>query len=319
MRIVYVGNFGPSFSTESHVALSLESLGHEVIRLQENEVDWSTLAEQTERAGADFWLHTHTHGYADESTHDAQQANLDALREAGIPSVAYHLDKWWGLEREHQVYEPFFRCDIVCTADGGHDDDWARIGVNHVWMPPAVVHTEVGRGTPLPRDSRRDVGFVGSWREYGHAAVWPWRFELVSNVWNRYGSRFRSYPRNGQAIRGQALNDLYASLKVVLGDSCLAGGATHYWSDRVPETIGRGGFLLHPDVPGLPEAFPTGVPITYTVGDLAEVYDLIGYWTDPARDAEREERIDEGIQWVAAAHTYRVRMAKVVEMVEGMR
>ena len=50
MRIVYVGNFGPSFSTESHVALSLESLGHTVVRQQENEVDWSTLAEQTERA-----------------------------------------------------------------------------------------------------------------------------------------------------------------------------------------------------------------------------------------------------------------------------
>lgn len=40
--------------------------------------------------------------------------------------------------------------------------------------------------------------------------------------------------------------DLYATVPVLVGDSCLAGDAKAYWSDRVPETTGRGGFLIHP-------------------------------------------------------------------------
>ena len=34
--IAYIGNFEPFWSTENHVKLSLEELGHKVIPLQEN-------------------------------------------------------------------------------------------------------------------------------------------------------------------------------------------------------------------------------------------------------------------------------------------
>lgn len=317
MKVAYIGNFGVSFSTESHVAGSLELLGHQVLRIQEDTVDWTWVPVHAAANGVDFVLWTHTHGFAPEPFHDAQLAMLERLRQAGIPSVAFHLDKWWGLERQEQVYEPFFQCDLVVTADGGHQADWERIGVNHVWMPPAVYGPETYLGTPR-REDRKDVGFVGSWREYGHADVWPWRFELVSAVWKRYGSRFRAWPR-GKALRGAELNDVYASVKVIVGDSCLAGGATHYWSDRVPETIGRGGFLLHPDVPGLDDHFPAEFPVRYQVGDLRGVFDLIDYWTDPARDDERLERVRCGIEYVQTFHTYEVRMRDVVERVKRAR
>lgn len=310
MRVGYIGNFGVPYSTESHVALSLEALGHHVNRLQEQDIDWPFVPIHAEAGGYDFVLWTHTHGYADESKHEACQRYTDEMRRRGIPTVGFHLDKWWGLEREHQVFEPYFQQDIVCTADGGHDADWARIGVNHVWMPPALVHTEVGRGRPR-EDWRGKVGFVGGWKNYGHADVWPWRFDVVSACWKRYGSAMRTWP-NGAAIRGMDLNDVYASVDVVLGDSCLAGGAHHYWSDRVPETIGRGGFLLHPRVEGLGEQFPiTGLPVRYEVGDLDEVFDLIDYWADPARASERRELTDAGIEWVRERHTYKARMERV--------
>jgi len=39
MRIVYIGNFEISFTTENHIAQELESLGHEVIRRQENQTE----------------------------------------------------------------------------------------------------------------------------------------------------------------------------------------------------------------------------------------------------------------------------------------
>ena len=41
------------------------------------------------------------------------------LREKGRPIVAFHLDRWWDLNREHQIVdEPYFRCSLVVTADG---------------------------------------------------------------------------------------------------------------------------------------------------------------------------------------------------------
>lgn len=316
MKVAYIGNFRVPYSTESHVAASLEDLGHEVLRHDEEHIDWRWAPHHAAAQGVDFVLWTHTHGFAPEAKHEAQLVMLETLRQAGIPSVAFHLDRWWGLEREAQLDEPFFRCDLVCTADGG--GAWESKGIRHVWMPPAVWDREVGRGTPQGRFSR-DVGFVGSWQHYGHLGVWPWRFDLVSAVYRGYGSRFRAWPR-GQAIRGQELNDLYASVKVVVGDSCLAGGATNYWSDRIPETIGRGGFLLHPHVQGLDDHFPTGeLPVRYPVGDLGEVFDLIDYWSDPARDAERADMVDFGIEWVREHHTYKERMRTLVELVEGMK
>lgn len=319
MRIAYIGNFRVPFSTESHVAQALEELGHHVVRHDEEHVDWRWVPHHAAASGTGMVLWTHTHGYAPEAKHDDCQAMLDGLAAHGIPSVAFHLDRWWGLEREHQVHEPFFRCDLVVTADGGHDAGWARLGVNHVWMPPAVVASEVGRGTFQSRYAK-DVGFVGSWQHYGHHAVWPWRFEVVSAVARRYGSRFRAWPRAGEPLRGQALNDVYASVKVLLGDSCLAGGATRYISDRVPETLGRGGFLLHPRVEGVTDGthYTEGEHIAcYDVGDIDEVCQQIDRYV---RDDDERERITtQAIEHVRERHTYTVRMRDVIALVEGLR
>ena len=45
-KIIYVGNFTPRHSTETHVARALESNGHEVVRVQESErANWFDLGE----------------------------------------------------------------------------------------------------------------------------------------------------------------------------------------------------------------------------------------------------------------------------------
>lgn len=313
--IGYVGNFGVSYSTESHIARSLESIdGVRVVRHQENEVDWPQLALEAEVAGYDFMLWTHTHGMADESFHEVCQHYVNEMSDRGVPTVGYHLDKWWGLEREEQVYEPFFTQAIVCTADGGHQREWKGIGVNHVWMPPAVVHDEVGRGTPRPRYVK-ELGFLGSWMHYGHLQAWPWRYDMVLAINKRYGSKFRAWPRSGEPIRGWEINDLYASVRVMIGDSCLAGGATHYWSDRVPETLGRGGLLVHPHVEGIEEQFPIEQPLYYVAGDKPSFM----YAVEQAlalSDEERDFRIDQAIEFVRERHTYRVRMLELFDLVD---
>lgn len=255
MNVAYVGNFGPPHSTESDVAWTLEDMGHQVTRIQESELDWSTLPRLVD--GADLMLWTRTAGF-DPVSRDTQR---QALKELDCPSVGFHLDRWWGLEREwaeggplDSDPSPFFSLDWLFTADGGHDSEWERLGANHIWSPPAIARRNLGRGR-FRRHLFAEAGFVGNLRGYAHPEWGPYRRQLWERLYRL--PKFRIWEGG---VRGQLLADIYASVSVLVGDSCLAGGIDHYWSDRIPETLGRGGFLIHPEVEGLSEAFPPRGP-----------------------------------------------------------
>lgn len=311
LRVAYLGNFGPSYSTESHVALSLEDLGHEVVRIQEGETLAKDVPARAE--GCDLFLWTQTYGLAvSGGTREERHAMLDALH---MPKVGFHLDLWHGLSSRawHLAEgEPFFRLDVLYTGDGGHAAEWAAAGVNHRWSPPAVLGRECYLATPQ-RAYRSDVAFVGSWKHYDHEEHWPARREMLQAVRARYRNRFALWPR-GQAIRGDELNRLFASAKVVVGDSCLAGQIPRYWSDRIPETLGRGGFLIHPWVEGLEEHFIDGEHLRlYPAGDHAELLRLIEHYLRYDDDRERIRRA--GHEHVKAHHTYAHRMERILSEV----
>jgi FkbM family methyltransferase len=261
LRIAYVGNFRHSWCTEVHVAASLEQLGHEVLRWQEDQLDWAFVPKAADAESVQLLLWTRTWPAELETV----VPQLDALRQLGIPSVSYHLDRWWGLEREHQVHDqPFFHTDLVVSPDAS--PRWADAGVNHLWLPPGVFGPECDQIDPNPRRWPYDVVFVGS-VPYPHPEWAPYRQQLLGAFRRAFGGRFGVLPRKGQPVRGRDLQELYATVPVVLGDSCLAGESNRYWSDRVPETLGRGGLLIHPEVPGM-EAWYSGQRWEHGSGDL---------------------------------------------------
>lgn len=311
MRVAYVGNFEPPHSTENHVAQALEANRHSVVRLQEQSFGWDPKRVPPR---TDFVLWTHTHGYGPPKTHGRQAKFCEALRRRDTPVIGYHLDRWWGLQREYQVAEePFFNdTTLVVTADGGHDDEWANLGIDHVWFPPAVSARECEpRGTP--RDEyRSELAFVGSWQG-GYHAEWPHRQELVDWLGDTYRDRCAFWPRRGEhAVRGADLRDLYASVDVLVGDSCLAGSAHSYCSDRIPETLGRGGFLVHPRVAGITDRqFFEGRHLAcWTLGDWDELRAVIDHHL--ANADERQVIASRGRVHVLDAHTYEVRMQQLV-------
>lgn len=319
MRVAYVGNFEPEHSTENEMRRALEAEGHEVMRLQENTGEtWSHLTRMTPLHDVLLWTRTGWDwqacvGVPREDVLRWQATTLERMRTLGIPTVGYHLDRWWGLDREGQVRdEPFFHCDLVCTADGGHDELWEAEGVRHRWFPPAVSHLECIGGTRRPQFVS-DIAFVGSWRP-GYHKEWKHRPQLVRFLQTMYRRRVQFWPAKGKpAVRGEALRDLYVSTKVNVGDSCLVGGASRYWSDRIPETLGRGGFLLHPYVEGIEEHFTDGKHLRlWPVGDFAELGRLIDYYL--AHDDERRAIAEEGRRHVLEHHTYRVRMQQLFEL-----
>jgi hypothetical protein len=271
MHISYVGNFQPNFSTETHVAKAAENLGHTVQRIPEQSLEWLELPDLVE---GELLMWTRTAGF--DPPDSQRQAN--ALKAVTVPKVGFHLDRWFGLAREATERGPrapdaspfFTHMDLLMTADGGHQDRWA---VRHVWSPPGILSDECELGTPQPRFTA-DVGFVGNLIGYGHKEWGPYRQALYDFLRKTYHGRFQLFPGPGRGqIRGRDLADLYATVKVLVGDSCLAGGITHYWSDRIPETTGRGGFLIHPRVEGLAEHYPDLV--TYGLGNFDELEALI--------------------------------------------
>lgn len=316
LYVAFIGNFNPPHSTENHVRQAWESTGHTVTTVQEDDPDaWDTLVNSVGQFDIVLW--TSTGPYAEKIGQKRQWLMLAAARAAGVPTVGFHLDRWWGLNREAQVWErPFFRCDFVITADGGHQDEFASVGVNHFWLPPAVslAETELGKRR---NGYDSELAFVGSWQP-GYHAEWTHRPELVNWLTRKYRNRIKFWPQPGkQAIRGQELRDLYASARVIIGDSCLSGGATHYWSDRIPETVGRGGFLIHPYVEGIEEHFTPGEHLlTWPIGEWGTLQNTI----DRAlASPDMRERISaSGREHVSTFHTYDVRVEQIIDLA-GLR
>lgn len=309
MRLAYLGNFGAEHSTENHVKRAMENNGHEVVPFQENElVKWEELIGRV-RSEFDFVLWTRT-GWDPPVPVQLQHAVIQRAEQASKPVVGFHLDRWFGLNREGQVKrEPFFKSHIVFTADGGRQREFEVLGVNHVWLQPGVSRDECLREPSSRPEYRHDVVFCGS-SDYYHSE-WSYRIELVRWLEKTFGSRLGVYPKNQPALRGQPLVDLYGNAKVMVGDSCLAGGATWYWSDRIPETLGRGGFLVHPYVLGIEDSYVDGEHLAlYELGNFSDLKETIEKYV--ANDAERERIAKAGKEHVLANHTYEVRTEQML-------
>ena len=317
MRIVYRGNFGVDFSTESHVAASAEDAGHLVTRISEKDQGWDITRQAVAHSaaqGTTMFLWTQTYDYAH------RWPALDAFdflawcKGEGIPTVGLHLDRWWGLDRQGQVEtEPFFRVAHLFTADGDSEDLWAGAGVNHHWLAPAVFGRECYRGEPRP-EWECDIAFIGSHQDYGHREWWPKRKAMLDHLRARHGDRFRCWPDPGKpAVRGADLNDLMVSAKIVMGDACFADRSTRYTSDRLFETVGRGGFLIMPRTPAYEDQLIDGLDLAWWEhGDYAALDALIDHYL--AHDDLRAKIAAHGMETVKAGHTYRHRVDKIMAL-----
>jgi hypothetical protein len=308
--IAYVGNFSLPYCTEVHAARTLEQLGHTVHRLQENGFTPAGLAAALERLNPGLFLFTRTWGKT------VRMGHLDRLRARGIPSASYHLDLYLGLARDGGIdRDPFWRTDHVFTPDGDPASavEFARRGINHHYLPPAVVADECYLAdVPL----EHDVVFVGSRRYHPE---YPYRPALLDWLASTYGPRFRWYgAENGGVVRGEALNRLYASTRVVVGDSLILPGRSKYCSDRRYETPGRGGFMIQPWIAGIDDGFVDGVnTVFYQHGDFAQLEDLICHYLDPASDVARERIRRAGHEHVKVNHTYTHRLTAAFDTISG--
>lgn len=256
MRIAFIGNFTVPYTTENDWVWTYEHLGHEVVKLQENRVTTEQIEDVVLNQDIDLVHYVHTHGWKTPGKKTLFQL-WKLFKEKGIPTISVHLDTWYGLKRSKDVNlkdNPFWATEYVFTADGGADEWYKSLGINHFYLPAGVVERDCKLGN-YRRKYDYDVVFVGA-KKYHEE--WPYRTKLIEWLETSYQNRFARFSWDSPKgiVRGQDLNDLYASAKVVVGDTlCLGYDHKDYFSDRLFETVGRGGFLIFPEIPGLENVF----------------------------------------------------------------
>jgi SAM-dependent methyltransferase len=325
MKILYVGNFTQPHCTEVHLAATLRDMGHQVIEVQENGGDAAWLRERLTMHLHNMELFLFTRTWGDTVTLD----HLEYLRNAGIPSASYHLDLYVGLQREDGLdNDPFWRTDFVFTPDGSEEAAkvFAAKGINHYYMKPGVFKPECYIAPQHLNNPvvAKDVVFVGGGSatgegpQYGHKE-WPYRGQLIKFLQHTFGPRFHKFGWPQATVRNRDLNHLYANSKVVVGDSlCLNFERPYYWSDRVYETIGRGGFIIHPYITGMEEEFTDQVNIVfYEYGNWGQLEDLINYYLE--HDDQREAIRRAGHELVKNSATYHNRLMQMLDTIAEAR
>lgn len=308
MRITFLGNFQVDFSSESHHAKTLECLGHSVMRLQEGQVTSERVLEECLQSDLFVWIHTH--GWSTPGR--PMKQILAILKEKGIPSLTYHLDLWMGLNRQKDMnkddywhIQHFFTVDKL-MADWLNDNTQVK---GH-YIQAAVFHDEC-----YMADSNvtNDVIFVGS---KGYHSEWPYRPKLINWLSETYYGKFKHFGGDGLGVRrGKELNQLYADSKLVVGDTlCLNYDYPYYWSDRVYETIGRGGFIIHPYIKGMEQHFEDLKHLAfYKYNDFSQLRGLIDHYVN--NDEEREFLRKIAFEHVKQNHTYLNRWIQILQSI----
>lgn len=313
MRITFVGNFEVSYSSENHHARSLEALGHEVIRLQEGQATGDQIL--AEALTSECLVFVHTHGWITEGLPMAEVFNR--LKEAGIPTLTYHLDLWMGIERQKDLEsDPFYKTIGHFFTVDRLMADWfnENTEVKGHYIAAGVFGEECVMLTPQPVEY--DIIFVGS---KGYHPEWQWRPQLIEWLHATYGNRFLHVGGDGDTgtVRGTALNQIYANAKIAVGDTlCLGFNYPDYFSDRLFECPGRGGFNLFPNIKGIENYYEPDKEIAlFEFGYFDALAKKIAYYLEHAD--EREAIRVAGHKRTVAEHTYKHRWDQILKEVQA--
>lgn len=304
MRIALLGNTESEWSTENDILKSLIILGHDVRTVHEATATLDELSRATSSTRLLIWMHTH--GWNPPIT----EQWLRDCDGRGCKTVGYTLDLFRGLKRHDPDYvttHPWFKCKHFVQPD---DPQWLiERGVNAHFMPPAILKTSCYLAPPFPDDL--DIIFVGS---ENYHPEWPWRQEMLAFLRDKYGSRFHHFDHSS-GMRGHRLNRLYATAKVVVGDSCFADPGSPYTSDRLFETLGRGGNLVYPSINlGWDNSrYRVYYPGSYQAGDTKSLAYAIDRGLE-LHEQERNLRL-ENTGAVKLNHTYCNRLQAILDMV----
>lgn len=288
MKIYYFGKFG-KHHTERYIADALKAQGHSVYR---SKIDLyrplQNILNDINELKPDIFLMAKCY------PHIYPLENL--LKKIDMPKVTWLFDLFIDAPKNmnRTLNEPFFTlADKVFTTDGGHDKEWAEAGINHTTLRQGIHKPE---HILYEAEQDIDISFIGS-HSYDYRAI------LHRHLGKTYGNNYHRFGLN-QEIRGLELNQLLARTKIVVGDSV---PSPRYWSNRLYEICGRGGFMIFPYVEGIKEEIPSLV--TYEWGNLEDLDKKIRYYLE---NEDEREQIRRKCFEECGKHTYDERVKQLI-------
>jgi hypothetical protein len=305
-RIGIIGNFSWRYSAEQDWRIAFQDEGYRTEILNERTASVSNVLDLAERVDVLLWISS-----CFRFGHDVmEQANKLTT------TVGWHADLFFGLSRVGWKSMPMWSAQHILTADGGNDDKWQKLGINHHWMLPATRKKWTQTTGRTIRRMVCDVAFVGN-NGLSYHKSWPYRVELnleLQKMCQRNGWTFMNPGGMQRRIeRNQAMNDFYRSAKVTIGDSlCFDKENARYWSDRVYEATGRNGLLVMPQINALQDDFGDSL-LMYPWGDWETLERMIA---DLLADEQRRNELRAaGRAHTSRHHTYNNRVHELLEIV----
>lgn len=293
MKICYIGNFDNFYRTERYVSRALTELGHRVL---EYPFFPSTCYHQVMFSEKpDLLLFSKPFNISFSSL-------ISECRKRKIKTVCWLWDLFWDFPGGTRRFPPqMMLADFVFTTDGGHDRNWKSSNVNHFLLRQGIYEKEA---LMIPPAYKYDVGFVGV---ANGGKVYEERTKIIQKLSKDYGNRFVIH----QNTRGLDLNRALATIRIIVGHSIRSSS---YWSNRIYEILGRGGFFLHPATSGLEEEFTDGTHYaSYTYGSYISLKEKIEHFL--RHDKEREKIKRQGHEFCKQRYTYKIRAKKMMDTI----
>lgn len=284
-KITFIGKFANLYD-EEYIARSFEMLGCNVQRIPQH-----TRVFDMKQALLGFKPHIII--YAKWDCPPDLKFTLEILRKNGTKTVCWLFDLYFDYAREYLVKaRSFFKSNYVFTTDGGHQQRFEELNINHICIRQGIYKPECEL---LPfRNIENEIVFVGS-----DSPIYPERSKLIKELKATWFGK-----RNTNEMRGMALNELFSRSRIIIGDSF---PSPFYWSNRVVETLGRGGFLIHKETEGL----KTDYPHLVTYKDKKDLLQKIEYYK--THEDERRKIIKKNFNWVKENYTMDKKCAELLQ------
>lgn len=287
MKILFIGRFNEN--DEELIAQAFEEEGVTVVRIEEKGTS-SDMLSKVVAEKPDLVLFT-------KLNIQNPLVFIEKCRELKVPTASWTFDLLLGHPLREQMMDRFhwLKADYVFLTDGGHTYGENKFTVRQGIPKKFNYISQV--------EKTKDIVFVGSLNP-----SFPYRTKTIKFLQGKYNLEWYGM-HDTEEIRGDKLNDLYASAKIVLGCSM---PSPRYWSNRLYEITGRGGFTIFPYTEGIDQEFPDLV--TYTFGDYEDLCSKIDYFL--AQDREREENAMINYLRCSERYTFNQRVRELLSYVK---
>jgi hypothetical protein len=299
MKIAYIAvHRGLGNDDEGSIMHSLRELGHEVVPIMEYNDDYHRDRESDDysKANSCDWALIHHHW--------KHLGLLDAVR---VPKVFWFFDLIDHPLIPNRLVDHVTRLLNICDFGFCTDGNWAAGRPNVYHLMQGANPRDIGdRGQRLDSSRKRPMFFAGAISSHH-----PGRKEQLAALRNKYKGLLVAYVSKGEWVYGQKMRKLLVFYKIAL--ALKSPTKSRYWSNRVYNTLGYGGFLIHPYCEMLPEHYEPGKELVM-YHSQEEMEQLIDYYL--RADEEREDIAKRGMARTIKDHTYVNRCRELLRVVE---